>query len=121
MLFRSSPGARILFTDPTVVTGLVTAEEIKSRSLIGVYVFSAPAANEASIADAGFRLIDCDDRTENMATVASRWHDARESYCDELVADEGQATFDGVQQFLQTSHRLALERRLSRYVYLATS
>src|SRR5215208_2930892 len=81
----ASPGARILFTDPTVVTGLVTAEEIKSRSLIGIYVFSAPAANEASIAGAGFRLI------------------------------------DGVQQFLQTSHRLAVERRLSRYVYLATS
>jgi len=117
----ASPGARILFTDPTVVTGLVTAEKIKSRSLIGIYVFSAPAANEASIAGAGFRLIDCDDRTENMATVASRWHDARESYREELVADEGQATFDGVQQFLQTSHRLAVERRLSRYVYLATS
>src|SRR5215211_3537049 len=66
----ASPGARILFTDPTVVTGLVTAEEIKSRSLIGIYVFSAPAANEASIAGAGFRLIDCDDVRRRAAIPA---------------------------------------------------
>src|SRR5215217_8102327 len=66
----AAPGARILFTDPTVVTGLVTAEEIKSRNLIGVYVFSAPAANEASIADAGFGLIGCDDVRRRAAIPA---------------------------------------------------
>ena len=49
-----APGGRIVFTDPTIVTGLVTAAEIAARSSIGVYVFSAVAANEQLLAEAGF-------------------------------------------------------------------
>jgi SAM-dependent methyltransferase len=41
----TSPGARILFTDPTILTGLVTGEELAARSSIGVYVFSVASAN----------------------------------------------------------------------------
>jgi SAM-dependent methyltransferase len=116
----TSPGARILFTDPTIVTGLVTGAEIDVRSSIGIYVYSSAAANEDLLARAGFRLIRWEDRTANMATIAGRWHDARASLREELVADEGEATFDGVQHFLDTCRRLAEERRLSRYAYLAT-
>ena len=37
----TAPGGRILFTDPTIVTGLIyTAAEIAARSAVGVYVFS---------------------------------------------------------------------------------
>jgi cyclopropane fatty-acyl-phospholipid synthase-like methyltransferase len=116
----TSPGARILFTDPTVVTGLVTAAEIAARSAIGVYVFSEASANEQLLADAGFRLLRCEDLTENMAVMAGRWHDARARFREELVTDEGESTFEGVQGFLSTCHLLARERRLSRYAYLAT-
>ena len=113
------PGARVLFTDPTIVTGLVTGAEILARSSIGVYVFSAGAANEQLLADAGFELLRREDLTENMARMAGRWREARERFSDELVADEGEATFEGVQRFLEASHVLARERRLSRYAYLA--
>jgi cyclopropane fatty-acyl-phospholipid synthase-like methyltransferase len=115
----TSPGARILFTDPTIVTGLVTDAEIAARSAIGVYVFSAASANEELLAEAGFRLLRRTDLTENMATMAGRWHDARQRFRDELVADEGDSTFEGVQRFLTACHLLARERRLSRYAYLA--
>jgi ubiquinone/menaquinone biosynthesis C-methylase UbiE len=113
------PGARALFTDPTIVTGLVTGAELAARSSIGVYVFSVGATNEQLLSEAGFELLRTEDLTENMARMAGRWREARERFSDELVADEGEATFEGVQKFLGASHVLARERRLSRYAYLA--
>jgi hypothetical protein len=47
------PGARILFTDPTIVTGLVTDSEIASRSSVGIYVFSAESVNEVPCKGSG--------------------------------------------------------------------
>ena len=113
------PGGRILFTDPTIVTGPVTGAEIADRSAIGVYVFSIASMNEELLAKVGFDLLLREDLTENMASVAGRWRHARQLFSDELVADEGAATFEGVQRFLQAAHVLARERRLSRYAYLA--
>jgi ubiquinone/menaquinone biosynthesis C-methylase UbiE len=113
------PGARVLFTDPTIITGPVTGSEIADRSAIGVYVFSIASMNEELLAEAGFDLLRREDLTENMAMVAGRWRDARQHFSDELVADEGAATFEGVQSFLRAAHLLARERRLSRYAYLA--
>ena len=113
-----SPDARLVFTDPTIVTGLVTDREIAVRSAIGVYVFSAASVNEQLIAEAGFELLRSEDVTENMAAVAGRWHDARELHRDALVADEGQVAFEGVQGFLAACRALASERRLSRFAYL---
>jgi cyclopropane fatty-acyl-phospholipid synthase-like methyltransferase len=115
----TAPGARVLFTDPTIVTGLVTDAEIAARSAVGIYVFSAQSVNEKLLAQAGFDLIHREDLTENMASMAGRWHDAREQFRDDLVTDEGEATFEGVQRFLSACHLLARERRLSRYAYLA--
>lgn len=116
----TAPGARILFTDPTIVTGLVTDTEIGIRSSVGIYVFSARSVNEKLISDAGFELTRREDLTENMASMSGRWHDARAHFRDELVTDEGEATFEGVQRFLSACHVLARERRLSRYAYLAS-
>ncbi len=115
----TSPGACVLFTDPTIVTGLVTDAEIAARSAVGIYVFSAQSVNEKLLAQAGFDLIHREDLTENMASMAGRWRDAREQFRDDLVTDEGEATFEGVQRFLSACHLLARERRLSRYAYLA--
>lgn len=115
----TSPDARVLFTDPTIVTGLVTGAEIAVRSAIGVYVFSVESLNERLLTEAGFDLLRREDVTENMAQISGRWRDARARFRDDLVADEGIATFEGVQGFLETCHLLASERRLSRYAYLA--
>ena len=115
----TAPGARILFTDPTIITGLVNAEELEARSSIGTYVFSAAAKNDELLSEAGFELLRCEDLTENMAAMAGRWHDARARFRDALIDDEGEATFEGIQRFLSASHILAREKRLSRYAYLA--
>ena len=115
----TSAGARILFTDPTIVTGLVTGSEIAARSSIGLYVYSDRSTNEQLLAEAGFELLRREDLTENTAVIAARWHDAREEFRDALVRDEGESTFEGVQRFLSACDLLARERRLSRYAYLA--
>ena len=115
----TAPGARVLFTDPTIVTGLVTDAEIAARSAVGVYVFSAQSVNEALLVRAGFELIRREDLTENMAGMAGRWHDARNRFRDELLVDEGEPTFEDIQRFLSACHVLARERRLSRYAFLA--
>lgn len=115
----TAPGARVLFTDPTIVTGLVTDTELADRSAIGIYVFSVASVNERLLAEAGYEVDRREDLTVNMAAMAGRWHDARARFRDDLVVDEGRATFEGIQRFLSACHVLARERRLSRHAYLA--
>ena len=113
------PGGRALFTDAMVVTGIVSHEELATRSSIGFYLFVPPKENERLLAAAGFRILGVEDVTANAEDVAGRWRDARERQRDALVAREGQANFDGLQRFLDCVHTLSAERRLSRFSYLA--
>jgi SAM-dependent methyltransferase len=114
-----APGGLVLFTDPVVVTGLVTSEQAALRSSIGFFVFSPRGENERLIGAAGLELVDCEDTTEAVVHVARRWREARAERRDELVADEGVETFEGVQAFLTVAHTLAIERRLSRLTFIA--
>jgi len=113
------PGGRALFTDAMVVTGPVSHEELATRSSIGFYLFVPPGANEAMLRDAGFTVREVRDVTANAADVATRWMDARSRHRDALIAREGQANFDGLQRFLACVRTLSVERRLSRFAYLA--
>jgi len=113
------PGARILFSDALIIGGIISHQEIATRSSIGYYNFSPPGENERLIEQAGFRLLKSSDTTSHAARIAKRWHDARERRKSELIAAEGSANFEGVQQFLSCVHTLTSERRLLRYIYLA--
>src|SRR5262245_40855671 len=113
------PGGRMLFTDAMIVTGLVSQEELATRSSIGWYLFLPPGENERLIGRAGFTLLSSEDVTEAAEVIAKRWHDARERYRDELIAREGETNFAGLQRFLACVHQLSAERRLSRHCYVA--
>jgi SAM-dependent methyltransferase len=113
------PGGRLLYTDPIVVTGQLTNEEIRIRSSIGFYLFVPPGDNERLLAQSGFVLREVRDVTEAVASVAKRWRDARDERRAALSRLEGEAGFDGLQRFLDAVHTLANERRLSRFMYLA--
>lgn len=113
------PGGRLLFSDALVIGGMISDEEIATRSSIGIYVYSPPSENERLMEKAGFRQIVARDTTENAAHIAKRRYDARAKRKDALVAAEGDANFAGVQKFLQCVHRLTSERRLLRYLYTA--
>jgi SAM-dependent methyltransferase len=112
------PGGRALFTDPVVVTGPVTNDELALRSSIGLFLFVPPGVNERLIDGAGLRLVRQEDVTDNAALVAGRWHRARQAHRDELLPMEGEERFVGLQRFFQSVHDLTRERRLSRIAYL---
>jgi SAM-dependent methyltransferase len=112
-------GGRLLFTDPIVLTGLVTNEEIALRASIGLFVFAPQGLDERLLCEAGFEVERVADRTSNMARNASGWHAARESREEELRKIEGDDGYFGQQRFLETAARLAREKRLSRFAILA--
>ena len=112
-------GGRALFTDAMVLTGIVSHEELATRSSIGFYLFVPPGVNEALLRDAGFTVLAVQDVTANAAQVAARWHDARARHREPLVAREGEANFEGLQRFLRCVRTLSAEKRMSRFAYLA--
>jgi len=111
-------GRRAIFTDPVVITGPVTNDELALRSSIGLFLFVPPGVNEKLIEDSGFRLLKHEDVTANAALVSGRWHESRQRHKDALMKIEGEERFAGLQQFFAAVHRLTSERRLSRIVYL---
>ena len=111
------PSGRILFSDALVIGGMISAEEIATRSSIGFYFFSPPLENERLLKQAGFPQVHTADTTENAAQISKKWHNAREKRKEELVAVEGSPTFDGLQRFLSCVHTLNSERRLLRHLY----
>jgi len=112
------PGGRAIFTDPVVITGPVTNEELAARSSIGLFVFVPKGLNEELIVKAGFKLVSRIDATENAALVSKRWREARQRFSDDLRRMEGAENFEGVQKFLGAVHKLTAERRLSRIAYV---
>ena len=114
------PGGRMLFSDALVIGGMVTHQEIATRSSIGYYVYSPPGENERLLERAKFRQIRAKETTESAARIAERWYHARETRKEELVAAEGNTNFDGLQRFLSCVHVLTSERRLLRYLYVAS-
>ena len=113
------PGGRLLFSDALVIGGMISHEEVATRSSIGYYFFSPPGENERLIKEAGLRLIFARDTTEAAALISQRRHDARQKRAKELVSIEGEANFEGLQRFLQCVHDLTNERRLLRFLYVA--
>jgi hypothetical protein len=105
-------------TDPVVVTGPVTDEELRTRSSIGRFLFTPPGVNEAVMRDVGFEVVDVEDGTANMAAVSGRWADARDRHREALSRLEGDDGFASLQAFLRIVQRVSTERRLSRFVYL---
>jgi SAM-dependent methyltransferase len=119
-LFRVlKPGGRLLFSDALVIGGVVSHEEIATRSAIGYYLFSPPGENERLLQGAGFTLVTANDTSAQVAVIANLWYEARQRRAADLTAAEGESSFGGVQRFLDCVYTLTSERRLRRYVYVA--
>jgi len=112
-------GKRALFTDPVVMTGPVSNEELAARSNIGFFLFVPLEVTKNYIKEAGFKLIRCEDVTGNIELTSERWHTSRQKHREDLIKIEGEERFEGLQKFLSTVHKLNSERRLSRFVFLA--
>jgi SAM-dependent methyltransferase len=114
-----TPGGRLVFTDPIIVTGPLSNEEIAIRVAIGFFLFVPRAYDERVLAEAGFDVEMAEDRTADTSLVAGCWHDARAKHEVVLREIEGDEHFMKQQTFLAMCARLAREGRLSRFAYLA--
>jgi len=88
------PGGRVLYTDPAILAGLVTADEVAACSRGAYFVLSPQGENESLIDGAGLRLLRADDASEAVAREVEP-------------------------RFPEASIRLAAERRLARIAFLA--
>ena len=110
-----------MFTEPIVLTGPVSNEEIAIHASIGFFLFVPLGTDEGLLKQVGFEIERIEDRTQNMAENAAGWFYARARQESELIAIEGNDAFDGQQTFLDTAAKLASEKRLSRVAILARS
>jgi SAM-dependent methyltransferase len=113
------PNGRLVFTDPIVVTGILTSEEIAIRASIGFFLFTPPGDDLRLLNEAGYSIVHAEDTTARVDANAFAFHAARERYRDELIAEEGADVFAAKQRFFAVAGTLARERRLSRFTYVA--
>lgn len=113
------PGGRILYTDPAIVAGLVTSDELAGLGSMGLFVFAPQGENELLIESAGLRLLRADDATDTLALASAHVRAERSRRADTLTATEGRERFDERQLFLETLQTMLSERRLARISFLA--
>jgi SAM-dependent methyltransferase len=113
------PAARFLLTDAGVVTGSLSSEESRARSLYGFTQFVAPGWNEALLEAAGMTLIETEDRTAGVLKNARGRLSAIRTHRAELEGLWGAAGFEKQRDYLETVIELSERRALSRLMYLA--
>ena len=115
------PAGKFLFTDAGVITGAISDEEIRLRAVHGHTQLVPPGFNENMLGLAGFRVIDCKDRTANMLKAATGRLSARLGHREELGQLEGSSSFERQQRYLETVIDLSHRGSISRLMYLAES
>ena len=72
------PGGRLYLRDALIIGGLLSHEEIATRSSIGMYFFSPPGENERLIKQSGLKQIEARDTTDSAALLSKHSHECRE-------------------------------------------
>jgi SAM-dependent methyltransferase len=114
-----TPGGRLLVTDPVTITGLVSSQELATRSSIGYFDFAPPGEDERLLGAAGLKVLAVEDLTDTVAAVARGRCTVRAERAEEIRQIEGEEGFERRQRFLDVVATLARERRISRFSFLA--
>ena len=109
----------LLYTDPVVITGAVSSEEIATRSSIGFFLFLPTGENERMLRQSGFSVERVENVTESVAQTSLSRLEAREKRRVPLIEVEGEKVFNESQVFLRSVHALSNSGRLSRFMFLA--
>jgi cyclopropane fatty-acyl-phospholipid synthase-like methyltransferase len=115
------PGGRFLFTDAAVITGPVSDDEIRLRSVHGYTQFVPPMFNEQTLEQAGLRVLATIDRTASLRAIAARRQATRLAHRIELERIEGPEAFDRHQRYLDCVYALARRGAMARMMYVAES
>lgn len=112
-------GGRFLFTDAGVVTGAISADDVRRRSAHGYSQFVPEGWNEAQLHAAGLRLIEREDRTASVVRAADGRLTAFARHRAALEELSGTAWYAGQVEYLRTVRELAARRALARIAYVA--
>jgi len=112
------PAGRLVFTSQ-VLTGPISNAEIAARTPFGYYAIGPDGYDERLLGDAGFRLLQRVDLTSTFAQIAERHCAARAAQEQALRSAEGEQEFELQSRYRAIGARLARERRLSHFAYLA--
>ena len=113
------PGGRFLFTDAGVLTGAVSSEDVRRRSVHGESFFVAPGWNDRLLAAAGLRMIETEDRTARVLANAGGRLAAMLAHRGELEEQSSPAEFERYKSYLDTVLAMSRTGGLSRVMYLA--
>ena len=113
------PGGKFLFTDAGVLTGAISKDEVRLRSIHGHTQFVPPGFNERALERAGFEVLAANDRTAALLKNAVGRLSARLAHREELERIEGSPNFEREQQFLACVLDLSQRKVLTRMSYLA--
>ena len=114
-----APGGRFVVTDAGVVTGCVSNESIRKRSVHGYTQFVAPGWNEALLESAGFRLIETENQTASLVRNAGGRLAAMQRHRTELEQMTSAAEVQNQKDYLEIVVELAKLGSISRVMYLA--
>ena len=104
-----------------MITGSLSNDEIRQRSVHGFTQFVPPGFNERIMARAGLHVIETQDRTASLLRNAKGRLASRLAHRKQLEALEGAATFDAQSRYLETVIALSDRGGLSRIMFLGES
>jgi len=114
-----APGGRFLLTDAGIITGAISDEEIRKRSIHGYTQFVPTGWNEARLEAAGFHVLERENRTPGVVRIARGRARALQHHRHELHRISGIASFERQIEYVRTVEALAARGALSRFMYLA--
>jgi SAM-dependent methyltransferase len=112
-------GGRFLFTDAGVITGCVSNEDIRKRSVHGYTQFVVAGLNERLLASTGLSLVETEDRTASVLKNAKGRLAAMQAHRAALEQLSGASAVAGQQDYLETLIDLSERKAISRIMYLA--
>jgi SAM-dependent methyltransferase len=113
------PGGLFLFTDAGIVTGALTSEDVRRRSIHGYTQFVPAGWNERLLRLAGFGLLESEDRTESVVRNAHGRLRAMHNHREDVERLSGVASFAKQVEYTNIVADLAARGSLSRFMYLA--
>lgn len=116
------PKGKLIFTDPCVITGIMSTHEIATRASFGEYYFSTLDAQIRLFNNTGFELIKVENITDsNAALLSRRWQKSREYFKDELQQLETNEEYECIEKFIYMCNKIysgsEAHRKLSQFAY----
>lgn len=111
-------GGRFLFTDAGVITGSVSNEDIRKRSVHGYTQFVVAGWNERLLASTRLSLVETEDRTVSVLKNAKGRLAAMQAHRAELEQLSGASAVASQQDYLETLVDLSERKAISRIMYL---